>query len=214
MFNFKKNLNFILAKIIIGLKENKEYKINLYSAIIVNLVVVLIYLIFFMIFNKNFPEVLNFTRYDFLVYGFLILSGSKIYHIFVLKYFSKKLLRGDLNLILTKPINPFLFSIFSSFRGPVIIVFPMLLLITLLLIYFGDYSIINYIPAILFFIFSCIYYMIFFNIFESLAFFIKENYFFTEIIYRSIVLALNIGTIFNFQSYSYLMPKYIPRAKI
>ncbi len=172
--------DFILTKFSLSYKENSEYKINLWSAILANISIVFVFILFFEVLSSLISNILNWTRYDFILYSILILTGSKIYFIICIRKFNRFLLNGDLNTILTKPINPLFHQFFNNLRGPILIIFPILILIILILIFLGNYS--NFLLAFLSFFLGFILLSLILSIAESLAFFMKNNFFIINLV--------------------------------
>lgn len=195
----KNNLTFIIEKFKLALKENSEYKINLWSAFIINIVVIIILILFFSIFKNLAGDILNWNSYDFLIYTLLILTGSKSHFIFSIRRMKQLLLFGTLNQILSKPINPFIFASVNSLKGPVLIIFPILFISTLILIYFADYS--NYLLFLSSFCFGFIIYSLTISFLESFAFFIKENSF-LNLFYQESNRSVRLYTPKLFESFS------------
>lgn len=168
-----KNLDFILTRIGLALKENVEYRMNLWSAFIINIVVSFVSIFFYLVYFEVGVIVEGWNFYDVVLYFFLFLASSKALHSISLKNFNIVLLRGIFSNILVLPINSFLFSIFYRLRGPVLVIFPILLFIIGVFVFLeNSYS--NYIFFILWFIYSFLWQGVFNIFFQSFAFFIKN----------------------------------------
>ena len=169
----RRNISFIIARIKLAFKENIEYKVNLYSAIAINLVMILVALLFFSVYIKFSGVVLNWSYTDFILYSFIVLAGSKAHYLFAIRSFKTQLLKGHLNNGLIRPVNPYIFHSMFYLMGPVLIIFPFLLFIIYSMLIYYSYT--NVFFFTIFFIFAFFYCSFFYSFFGSLAFFIKEN---------------------------------------
>lgn len=169
----RRNISFVIARFKLAFKENSEYKVNLYSAIAINMMMIFVALLFFSVYINFSGVILNWNYTDFILYSFIVLAGSKTYHIFAIKHFKTQLLRGHLNNGLIRPVNVYIFHSLFYLMGPVLIIFPFLILVIATMIIY--YSYVNVILFVLFFLFTLIYCSFFYSFFSSLAFFIKEN---------------------------------------
>lgn len=175
-----RNLYFLYERYKQAFKENSEYKINLWSAIGINIVTLIIGFIFFDVYSNVLGnDILDWNIKDFFIYMLITLAGSKSFHIFSLKRFNISLVTGKLNVALIRPINPFIYMSVSELRGPVLIVFPMLLLSIFLALFFYDYA--NVFFFFLFFVFGFFYFSMYNNIFQLLAFFMMNNIYYIDL---------------------------------
>jgi ABC-type uncharacterized transport system permease subunit len=173
----QKYFDFIKERIKIGLKEAFEYKLNTWSAILMNTVYVGVMMIFFLTLSPLLENVLSWKIKDYFLYLIIGLVMSKFLILFSLKQLAKNILLGAFNTVLVKPINPFLF--FSTqFGGAVFVtlgIFFFLMIAFILLFYKISLTFIIY------FIFSIFYISLFSSFFSSTAFFMKENSMFINI---------------------------------
>lgn len=173
-----KHLEILLIKINLALKENKEYKINLWNAFIINIIYVLVMSIFYISINPLLEGIISWSNQDFLLFLLLHLFMGKFLIIFSIKGLRFFLLSGEFNVILNKPINTF-FHISTQFSGPVFLIFVTLFIITSIAIILEYMK--NVFLFLLFFVLSSVYLVIFFSFFNSFAFFIKNDSFMQEI---------------------------------
>ncbi len=89
-----------------------------------------------------------------------------------LRNFSNRLLKGEVNIALTKPINTYFYISSELINAQNFITGISLFLISIFFILIGDYS--NYFFALVVFIFSLFYFVIFFNFLHSFDFYIKS----------------------------------------
>jgi ABC-type uncharacterized transport system permease subunit len=174
----------IIERIKQVMKANKEYKVNFYSILFFDIILLGTYLLFYQIYSKFVGEIIGWNSYDFILYYFALYFGSKGKWLFSLQYFTQRLLRGDLNTILTKPVNPFLFENLKIVNGPTLILMPISFLLFLIVAIKGNYS--NIFLGSLILIFGTILEIIMINFLESLAFFIKNNRFLLEMFFHTI----------------------------
>jgi ABC-type uncharacterized transport system permease subunit len=171
---FQKYKEIFLAKIKIALKENKEYKAMLWSLIILDVMFFLSYMIFYNFYGGLIFEFLSWSSFDYVTFFLIILTLSKLKHMFSLKMFSKFLLRGDLNLYLTKPYNLFFSQAIRPLTGAGIVSYIFCVFVCFLLILF--YENFESLGLILFiFLFGSFFELLFHNFLFSFAFFIKKN---------------------------------------
>lgn len=157
----------------LSLKENIEYKVNLYSVLLFDFLTLFVYFIFFSIYSKLIDDIILLSKFDFVLYYCLLLLGGKFVRFFFLRNFKYTLISGNLNIYLTKPVNSFFLSSIIRISGANTFTAPILLGITIILILLADYT--NYIISFVILFFGFIYYSVFFNFFQSFAFFLKDN---------------------------------------
>lgn len=175
--SFSKHIDIFITKVQIALKENTEYKINLWSAIITNIIYFSVIMIFYTAISPLLEEILGWTIIDFSLYLSMGLLLGKFQGIFTLKFLQRVLLKGDFNSILCKPVNSF-FYFSTQFRGMILVtlsIFIMINFILILLYYNLSFLFLFY------FLFSIVYTSLFFSLFMSTAFFMKENSLFLNI---------------------------------
>lgn len=175
--SFSKHVYIFVTKVQIALKENTEYKINLWSAIITNIVFFCVVMIFYSAISPLLEEILGWTIIDFSLYLSMSLLLGKFQGIFTLKFLQRVLLKGDFNSILCKPVNSF-FYFSTQFRGMILVTLSIFIIInfTLILLYYN----LSFL-FLFYFLFSIVYTSLFFSLFMSTAFFMKENSFFLNI---------------------------------
>jgi len=174
--NLEKHLIFFITRFKIALQTSKEYKSNLYSHILNDLVITITYMIFFKIVLGLIGNNLNWSYFDFWIYFLLLGIAAKSMYNFTLRKFSKILLTGDFNTVQLHPINRFLNSITKRITGhSTITTFNFVIILIISIIFKSEsYILINIILATLFFIFATIYFYMYINFFESFAFFFKN----------------------------------------
>jgi ABC-type uncharacterized transport system permease subunit len=202
--NIQKYFEIFFTKVIIALKENKEYKANLWNALITNVVSFLVILLFFSALSPLLGEILGWTFRDYILYISMLLLLGKVHMVFTLKFLQRVLLNGDFNTILLKPVNSF-FYFSTQFKGVVLVTFSIFLLINLFLIFlYYNFSFI----FLFYFLFSIIYVPLFFSFFISTAFFMKENSMFVNIP-RQLNNRIKEFTPRSFENYSFGFLLYI-----
>ncbi|MBN2838000.1 MAG: hypothetical protein JXM74_04525, partial [Fusobacteriaceae bacterium] len=166
----KKYFTIFFTKYIMCLKENKEYKVNLYSALMFDFVTLFVFYLFLSVFIGSLAGdiLVGWRKYDYILYYFLLLHAGKGVRFFFLQGFSRNLLNGVMNIYLSKPVNPYFFSAIQTYRGANALTYPLLLMIIICMIFMFDYT--NYILGFFMMFFGLVYYITFYNLFASLAF--------------------------------------------
>jgi ABC-type uncharacterized transport system permease subunit len=173
---FEKYKEIFYERIIIALKGNKEYKINFWSVVSLDIILFLTYMIFYNFYGQLISEFLNWKSFDYTTFFVIVLTISKLKYMFSLKHFSRFLLKGDLNIYLTKPYNLFFSQILRPLSGAGIISFMFFIFTIFILIL--NYKNFEQIPLILFiFLFSLFFEFLFHNFLFATAFFVKKNEF-------------------------------------
>ena len=173
-----KNLDFVLTKIKITFKENKEYKFNLWSGIFTNIFIVLVLVLFWSVFSNLTSEIIKWDFNNFILYSVLTLAGTKSYFLFCIRRLNMFLISGELNLVLSNPINNILYLFFQKLTAQELVIFPILITVSGILVLNGVYT--NYLFAIFVFIFGMFFHSLVISTIECLAFFMKNNLFLYE----------------------------------
>lgn len=169
---------YLKERIIIGIKTSKEYKANFWVGLISHLFFTLslgiaIYIVI------NVVGLIDLTLLELI---FLMLHAQTMAMFFGLFRWGNKLqkvlLAGDLNSYLTKPRNTFIKYFFDHipyFAIP----YPAIdfLLLLLFSLYFGILDVSKYLIIVLLSIPGGIFFISIFRLFDSFAFFMKENKF-------------------------------------
>ena len=176
---FQKYSEVFFTKCKIALKENKEYKAQFWSVVLFDLILVFVILLFFEFYGKLVFEILNWSIFDFfLLFCFQLLAG-KFYWMHNLRFLSQRILQGELNLYLIRPVNTFFLTSIKFISGSNIITGVILLIVTIFAIFIGNYQ--NIILAVIILVLGSIYFVIFIDFLYSFAFFIKESMFLVQI---------------------------------
>ncbi|MCA9459381.1 MAG: ABC-2 family transporter protein [Nanoarchaeota archaeon] len=179
----KKHWIFFLAKIKLSFKTGKEYKANFWSMIIFDITILLSYMILFSMINQLSSDYLDWEYKDFLILFFLNLLMWKFLWLHNLRNFGVRLLRGELNISRTKPINTYFMTTSNYINSQNIISGLFLFLIILFSMFYFNYS--NQFLTLILILFSFLYFVVFFNFFNSIYFFMKSGHFFTELFFRA-----------------------------
>jgi len=181
-----KNFNIFVERVRISLVQLKEYKANFYSVLFFDLVLSFVFVFFMFVFGDLIFDILGWEKIDLVIYYVALLCGAKIKWLFSLMFFSNRIITGDFNLVLTKPVNSFFFENLRNMTGATIITIPLMfcIFLGLSLVYGFNYFFIFLSSLILFFGVFCEVCMI--NFIESLAFFIKKNQFLREFLFKII----------------------------
>lgn len=176
---FEKYSEVFFTKCKLALKENKEYKAQFWSVVLFDLILVCVILIFYTIYGNLINSILNWNLIDFfLLFCFQLLAG-KFFWMHNLRFFSQRLLQGELNLYLVRPINSFFISSIKFISGSNILTGIVLFVITIGTIFTNSYE--NILLSILIWFLGSIYYLIFVDFLYSFGFFIKESNFLVDL---------------------------------
>lgn len=209
-FNWKRNWNYFLAKLLISLKEIKEYRIDVYFSLFSYSVTLITYMFFYLVFF-DFLEILDWSNFEFLLFFILCWLGSLIVVNFSLRSFKTVLLKGDMNKLMTLPLNKFLLANLTIIKGrnffTVILNFFIYLFLTLTL----DYEFHLILFSVLVLLLGSIFFIIFVDFFYVLAFFFKEvdivyNLFIKEMVYLNEKFTPNLFSGSFFKDFFFLLP--------
>ncbi len=138
-FGWKRNIDYILSSLSIGIKRITEYKINLYMAILNNAGFVFVQILFLGIINSKFNDFVGWTLMEYI---FFIIFFNLLFRLFGTFFFHSilrfDLLNGKINSYLTKPINVFMQYILTNI--PVQAAFMSIIYFIALIIYIIHYS--------------------------------------------------------------------------
>ncbi|MCA9459770.1 MAG: ABC-2 family transporter protein [Nanoarchaeota archaeon] len=168
------------VKFIILFKVVLEYKINFYMALINNVSSVLVQAIILSILYLQFKTLIG---WEFEAYVFFILILNFMFRLTGAFWFSsglkKELIRGNINDYLTKPTNVFIQYLFNNMPIQAFMVSSIYFtgLILFVVYYFDILSMFRLFLLIPFLLLSGLFTILVFRFLDSLAFFIKENYF-------------------------------------
>ena len=176
---FQKYSEVFLTKCLIAMKENKEYKAQFWSVLLFDIILVFVILLFFEFYGKLVFEILNWSLLDFFILFCFQLLAGKFYWMHNLRFLSQRILQGELNLYLVRPINTFFLTSIKFISGSNIITGVILLIITIFSVFIGNYQ--NMIYSFIILILGSIYFLIFIDFLYSFAFFIKDSKFLVEI---------------------------------
>lgn len=168
-----KHVEIFFIKCIISLKENKEYKTQLWFVILFDTILFFMMMIFYIVYGNLVFEFLEWSSYDFMVFFLIQLLTAKVLWLHFLRYFSTRLVRGDLNQVLVKPVNSYFFTNTLQINGANIVTGIVLFFIIVFFLIFGHYN--NILLASLIWLIGTIFYIVYYNFFASLAFFMKSS---------------------------------------
>lgn len=171
--NLKRNINFILASIIQGLKTLKEYKTNFYSMIISDLGLIFTISFFLFLFFEINETVFNlgWTTLDILLYSLIFAFTSKLCRLFSLMKIRFQLLSGEFNTFLFRPLSPFIMVCSKTLSGSRLVSDLIILPFIFFILFLNTYS--NYLLAFSVWIFGYFYNLTLLNLLSSLSSFFK-----------------------------------------
>jgi ABC-type uncharacterized transport system permease subunit len=168
-------LDLLKANLFIMFQSMKEYKSNLYSVFLIQIVFVSIsYFIMFLI-ASNFGDVIGWSYLDFIIYTALIKMITQAVGFFIWgNSISASILSGSLNTHLLRPTDikfQYYFSNLSS-SAFIFFIFSVLEVIILLLFFDSNFQISLFFLLIIFLLF--VYQFLFFQVIETLGFYYKQ----------------------------------------
>lgn len=181
---WKRNLNYVLTQFSILLKKNTEYKANLYMALINNFGLLTSEIIFLSVLYSNFSEIINWQYHEFVFYIIIMNFMTRISGTFWFAMrLRNQLIKGTLNTYLTKPINIFTQYIFNTLaiQASLVSLIYAIALIVYLIYYYQIIDIARLTLLIPFLTLAGFFTVIILRYFDSIAFFIKQNQFITQI---------------------------------
>lgn len=184
-FGFIRHKDFIVEKIKLAIKENKEYKANLYSVLFLDVIITIVYFFFYKILGDLIFGIVNWEFKDYMMFWLAIMIPSKSRFIFSLLRFKESILTGKLNTYLTKPIKSFIFSTFEIASGASVISTSLMVIVYAIVVYLFNYEYILYGTLVL--ILGTISYLTMINFFLSFLFFAKGADIFFNIFHREII---------------------------
>jgi hypothetical protein len=168
----KKEILFMKEIYVQAFKQIKEYPANFFSIFYLDITIIIVYLIFYSVFQEIANLFLDWTYLDFILFLISISLITKSMYFFIILGLKDKLLSGELNIWRCKPIHPFIGISSRSKDGAIYTTFIFVPFLVFFYFY-GDYQ--NSSLGLILLIFSLVYYVIYIDFLESIAFFIKEN---------------------------------------
>lgn len=181
-----RNFGVLVEMVRIQFKSLLEYKANLYAVLFFDTIVTIVFGFFFFIFGEFVFEILGWVERDFIFYFILLLVAAKCKWFFSLMNFSQRLLLGELNLVLTKPVNSFFFECMRNMTGATVVTIPLAFICFLGCCFYFKVSWFLVLSSILVLMLGVIFEIIWVNFFESFAFFVKRNEFLVFLYFRLI----------------------------
>jgi ABC-type uncharacterized transport system permease subunit len=165
---FKKNFE-IMWKLTVEYKTN--FYMNLFEVFILSSIAFFSYFLIGGVFENFISWTLgDYVFFSFLIYICFIFGGFFSWG----KRLDWQLLKGDFNIFLTKPLNPFIFYIFLNLSGWALISFFGRIFFIFLTIYLFDIKLYNLGLAFLVFMLISINFLLVFQFLEALSFFGKK----------------------------------------
>jgi ABC-type uncharacterized transport system permease subunit len=167
-----KYLSYIKERIIISLKSFVEYKSNFYATFIVDIFNFTIVLTFYFVYIGVIESsILNWTLVNFFLFFLFTNLTTKANNLFYFWEFREVLLRGDLNLHITKPISPYIAIMLNGLKSGRFVTTMIVLLITLFTISLTPTQ--NHFEAVILYIIGFIGTIYLANLFQIFGFFMK-----------------------------------------
>lgn len=175
--NLKKYIDIYKEQILIRVKVFLEYKINFWMMNFFDIISLSTYILFYSTLMTLIGDLIQFTITEFILFWFLHLLAWKMLWIHNLREFNYRLLKGEINDHLVRPVNTYFLSSIKLFSGNNFISLFYVIPIVIGLIFYNNYELKYIILGLGLLIFSWFYFIISFNFIESTAFFIKQNSF-------------------------------------
>lgn len=212
LFGWRRNLDYIKTKISLAIVENKEYKANFYSVLLIDIVITIVYVFFYQILGELIFGIIGWELKDYIMFWIAIMIPSKSRYIFSLLLFKGIILSGKLNNYLTKPIKPFLLAGFDITSGAAVISTFIFFIIYWFLVFYNSYNYVIY--GFLVLLLGTLSYISLINFFLSFLFFSKGidvifNLFHNEIIFLNEKFTPKLFDKSFFSSFFYLLPSAI-----
>ena len=169
-FGIKRNIDYFFTRIFLSKQKMKEYKADFWSMMFFDTILLISFMIAYIVIGNLLSTVLNWNIGDFFLMFCFVLLGWKILWIHSLRGFSSRLLNGDLNIAIVKPLNVY-FNITTeqiNFQN-IISGIGLFLIAIVYIIYTNIYQ--NFLLAFFVFIFASMYLIVLFNFIQSFSFF-------------------------------------------
>lgn len=180
LFGWKRHLDYFLTKIYLSKQKMKEYKIDFYSMLFFDIILLITHMISYFVLGGLIFSILKWNLGDFFLLFCFGLLAWKILWIHTLRHFSSRLLKGDLNIYLIRPMNVYFSTTteYVNFQNLISGLGLFLMAISYILI---SETYTNYLLGFGVFIFGTLYLIVFNNFLYSFAFFLKKNEFILDI---------------------------------
>lgn len=173
-----KYLNYFYEYTLREFKYLKEYKTNLFLAILTNAAYTFTFALLYVVFANEFFEIFNWGYKEFLFFNF----NAGFFSVFAGSFWfgsnlKRKLLNGELNIYLTKPM-PIFWQYFFHTSFLFIAVSSLFHFLGIMLFFIFDIIEFNFLNFLIVFIFSFMssfFYVLVYRMFDSISFFIKDN---------------------------------------
>jgi ABC-type uncharacterized transport system permease subunit len=142
-FGIRRTMNYIWESFVLAGKRAVEYKSNIYSAIPIELIYIVISFFMFSIFTQNF-EFIGWTIEDFMLFNTITIISFSIAGFVIWKGTLKDYItEGTLNVLLMKPLNPLLKFNFYDIAPPAFIFLGVDLIFFIIVLFIFDIVLTN-----------------------------------------------------------------------
>lgn len=175
---FLKYFEIYLARLKIALKTSVEYKAQMYSMLIFDTVLFFVMIFFYTTFLGGIGfEILGWGFPEFVLLYCFNLLGGKFLWLSNLYGFSHRLLSGEINQYLVRPVSCFIMSSSKLINGQNFVSMVLLFSFTIFWLFYHSFSNIFFVLSLMFL--GWVFYSLFYLLFDSLSFFIKNTEFIT-----------------------------------
>ncbi len=204
------NLNYIKTSLLLNLKQTFEYKVNVYFNILTSLSFLFMHMFFVFLFQSNFPTILDWGVEEILFFVFISQFVFQFTAAFM--YYTNltlELLKGTVNLYLTRPTNVYLqqFLTSSKLRPIVMSIFYMTAIFVLIVYFRIRISFIELIMSLFMLFVSCLFLILLMRFIDSLSFHMKANKALIRNIFKDVTNTLHAypATMFSNTSLRYVL---------
>jgi len=183
-FGWRRNLDYLFILYYLSKQKMKEYKIDFFSMMFFDFFLLTTYMISYFVIGGLVFSFLHWNIGDFFLLFCFTLLAWKILWVWGLRNFAFKLLKGNINVYLLRPINIYFSASVEGINFQNLISGLGLFIIAIIYIIYSKIYI-HYLLAFFIFIFGCTFLMVFVNFLESFAFIFKKNEFLQNIFVMS-----------------------------
>lgn len=171
-FGLKRHLDYIKVNFFLMYKRMLEYKISTIFGFLEQIIFFITQFFFFFVISNHFSEVIGWSLLEFILLGLIIDTIWIIEGLFTWKMgFNLFLKKGNLNLLLTKPMHPFSIYNFSEISNVAFTMIIINIIAFIPLFIFSNININNIIIASLIFILIVLFRILFRFSYSAVSFF-------------------------------------------
>jgi len=175
-FNFVKLFNVWRVRFLLSLKQIKEYKANFLSVLLFDSILFFSTMLFYIIFLGDVSsDILGWGFNEFVLLFCFGLLGGKFTWMFNLFGFSGRLLSGELNLYLVRPVNVFFMAATNKMSGANFVTSVFLFVFSMIWLLVREFE--HLFLVVVLMVFGWVMYSTLYCFMDSISFFLKNNTF-------------------------------------